>query len=191
MAAIYLDLDTAHDSIRLLDILSGGKNEPLRCVLRSAQLTDNPEYDALSYTWGDRAAEQEITVGSSKVLIQRTLASAMLHLRDRDNIRTLWADALCINQQDRVEKALQVSMMARIYTQCKQCLLWLGCCRDGLEFTLADVRAAFDMLQALAGYADVAARPTSEWRPASLRTSVQRKGAAKAIHAILYRGNPW
>jgi hypothetical protein len=96
----------------------------------------------------------------------------MFHLRDRDNIRTLWADALCINQQDRVEKALQVSMMARIYTQCKQCLLWLGCCEDGLEFTLADVRAAFDMLQALAEYADIADRPTSEWRPASLRTSV-------------------
>jgi hypothetical protein len=57
MAAIYLDLDTAHDSIRLLDILPGEKNEPLRCVLRSVQLTDNPEYDALSYTWGDRAAE--------------------------------------------------------------------------------------------------------------------------------------
>ncbi|RYP33988.1 hypothetical protein DL767_004509 [Monosporascus sp. MG133] len=42
------------------------------------------------------------------------------------NPRSLWADAVCINQQDDAEKTKQVASMADIYRQASSVLVWLG-----------------------------------------------------------------
>jgi hypothetical protein len=38
----------------------------------------------------------------------------------------IWIDALCINQSDNVEKAIQVPLMGSIYTNARQVIVWLG-----------------------------------------------------------------
>jgi hypothetical protein len=38
----------------------------------------------------------------------------------------LWVDALCVNQDDRVEQSQQVAMMAAIYAKALRVLVWLG-----------------------------------------------------------------
>ena len=40
--------------------------------------------------------------------------------------RTLWIDALCINQDDLVERSAQVSIMGSIYSNTSKVLIWLG-----------------------------------------------------------------
>jgi hypothetical protein len=45
---------------------------------------------------------------------------------DETKPRLLGADAVCINQQDNDEKALQVPLMSRIYRQAQQVIVWLG-----------------------------------------------------------------
>jgi hypothetical protein len=40
--------------------------------------------------------------------------------------RPLWADAICINQSDQKEKAIQVSMMGKIYSNAQTVIVWLG-----------------------------------------------------------------
>lgn len=47
-------------------------------------------------------------------------------MRLKDNTRTLWVDALCINQEDNDERAHQVGLMGQIYSKSKTTLLWLG-----------------------------------------------------------------
>jgi hypothetical protein len=38
----------------------------------------------------------------------------------------VWADAVCINQQDNDEKNVQVALMGQIYQQASSCLVFLG-----------------------------------------------------------------
>ena len=39
---------------------------------------------------------------------------------------SIWIDAICINQDDEVEKGAQISLMGSIYTLCKRTIVWLG-----------------------------------------------------------------
>ena len=46
-------------------------------------------------------------------MITENLALALRRLRHREVIRNLWADAVCVNQGDDVEKAQQAAMMVQ------------------------------------------------------------------------------
>lgn len=41
-------------------------------------------------------------------------------------VKLLWVDAICINQDDLVERGRQVTMMGRILALCKNLVIWLG-----------------------------------------------------------------
>lgn len=65
-------------------------------------------------------------VNSQRVLVTKNLHAALQRLRCPDRPRTLWVDALSINQTDREEKTAQVSIMNEIYSSALRCLIWLG-----------------------------------------------------------------
>src|SRR5271156_5680745 len=69
-------------------------------VLQKANLGDAPDFDALSYAWGDR--EQSTPVGAAggptSVEIAPNLRSAMNHFWSSSLERAIWIDALCIYQ---------------------------------------------------------------------------------------------
>ena len=44
----------------------------------------------------------------------------------RVTLLQIWADAVCINQNDLDERSSQVSMMGHIYKNAHQCQVWLG-----------------------------------------------------------------
>jgi hypothetical protein len=47
-------------------------------------------------------------------------------VREKDKNRTLWVDAICINQQDIRERGCQVEMMGDVYSKAARVLVWLG-----------------------------------------------------------------
>lgn len=47
-------------------------------------------------------------------------------MRLRHSKRIIWADAVCINQQDDAEKSHQVPLMGSIYSLAKTDAVWLG-----------------------------------------------------------------
>ena len=59
-------------------------------------------------------------------MITDNLAAALRRLRLFDQPRTLWVDAICINQADSVEKAQQVAQMADTYAYAVCVVAWLG-----------------------------------------------------------------
>ncbi|KAK4495200.1 hypothetical protein PRZ48_013527 [Zasmidium cellare] len=97
----------------------------------SVALNAPHNYEALSYTWGD-ASHQQLTFvldgdRESKILhVGRNLAIALRHLRLDSATRTLWVDAVCINQNDLDERAAQVKRMRNIYGLASKVLVWLG-----------------------------------------------------------------
>ncbi|KAF6823217.1 heterokaryon incompatibility protein [Colletotrichum plurivorum] len=69
----------------------------------------SPDYEALSYVWGYSSDSTSIIVGEQKVDISRNLDVFLRKLRHSSQTRHLWADQICINQNDSTEKTAQIS----------------------------------------------------------------------------------
>lgn len=127
----YKPLDTTGDGIRLL-ILEPAKGiqDPVRCRLRHTAFGNRPEYEALSYMWGDSPARKRITIDGSPFDVTPNLLDALRYLRHEKNERVLWVDAICINQADAQEIRRRIWIMPHIYARARVVLLWLGLFRN-------------------------------------------------------------
>ena len=79
-------------------------------------------YEALSYTWGSDVDSAYIFVAqNSRLLVRRNVTQILRYLRDGIapgcTARTLWIDAICINQENPRETSQQVALMAGIYSR--------------------------------------------------------------------------
>ncbi|KAI0856780.1 heterokaryon incompatibility protein-domain-containing protein [Xylaria cubensis] len=89
-------------------------------------------YEAISYTWGTGEASNPVFVTDDKSIVPAVLtigsnlATALTHLRYKDRSRSLWIDAICINQSDENERTAQVKRMSAIYKQASRVVVWLG-----------------------------------------------------------------
>jgi Heterokaryon incompatibility protein (HET) len=114
-------------SIRLLHIKPGKISDPLICSLHVADLRDDTlSYEALSYAWGDRSTVFPILCNGIATSVQVNLRDALQRLRLEGERRTLWVDALCINQNDVSERGSQVKLMQQIYQRAVRVLIWIG-----------------------------------------------------------------
>jgi Heterokaryon incompatibility protein (HET) len=84
------------------------------------------EYEALSYVWGNPEDRVPIFCSGYEIKVTRNLATALKYLRRTESVRQIWADAICINQQDLIEKGQQVQQMGRVYASADKALVWLG-----------------------------------------------------------------
>ncbi|KAK0705930.1 heterokaryon incompatibility protein-domain-containing protein, partial [Lasiosphaeria miniovina] len=125
------------DSFRTVEVLPGAGADPVVCNLRvhSTSPDDNdnngapwPEYEALSYVWGDPAPSQRIRIRDADadgdcdetMAVTANLHAALRRLRQPDQPRTLWADGICINQADAGEKSHQVRQMGAFYSRARR-----------------------------------------------------------------------
>jgi len=157
-------------SVRLLEIEPGRKSEPIRCRFKVVDLKDDPEYEALSYYWGNKGRKKTVICDGVEVRVTPNLAKALHRYRcvpstakstsgpklhrvfsraagreaQADNLSGiakksdpelpdrhrfcgfLWADVICINQEDDAERSKQIVMMGGIYSQAKAVIVWLG-----------------------------------------------------------------
>ncbi|KAI1197345.1 heterokaryon incompatibility protein-domain-containing protein [Nemania serpens] len=88
------------------------------------------EYEALSWCWGTDPEDYVLKIEENgktyKKRVRKELALALKYLRLPYQTRTLWIDAICINQDDHEERNHQVQMMSRVYTRAKEVCIWLG-----------------------------------------------------------------
>ncbi|KAI1773429.1 HET-domain-containing protein [Hypoxylon cercidicola] len=135
------DNKARYQTIRLLRILRTRPDGFLECHIRTAELGDSQTipYNALSYTWEFTTHQEEtetrnnaerqhiIVCNGRRLLVMRNLFNCLTQLEangyyDRD----LWIDAICINQEDIVERCQQVGIMADIYRSAERVTIWLG-----------------------------------------------------------------
>lgn len=102
-------------------------HDPIHCELVSRTFASKPVYECLSYTWGTEAADKRITINGQEFLVRKNLFFALRQLRMRQKKpRSLWIDAICINQENIPERNAQVGMMEFIYKRATRVLVWLG-----------------------------------------------------------------
>lgn len=159
-ASIYTPLHGGRKEIRLLEIVSVEPDITLKTHVVS--LLDEPVFTALSYVWGSPPTWVGVDVDGAKIPVTENLTNAVRDIHNlwaqehpEKNLEAmrLWADAICINQQDVVEKGFQVPLMREIYSGAEQVLSWLG---KADEVTIS----AFDVLQRI--HHEIAALDTKD-----------------------------
>jgi hypothetical protein len=58
--------------------------------------------------------------------ITRSLYSTLWQNREHGSQARIWADAICVNQNDTTEKTEQIRMMRDIYSRALYVVIWLG-----------------------------------------------------------------
>ncbi|KAI0967601.1 heterokaryon incompatibility protein-domain-containing protein [Xylaria arbuscula] len=133
--------------IRVFELEPGKFSDPIvgRLV---PQAIDGEPYEAVSYVWGDTRKRHDITINGATLSVTENLYGALTACRRRPlsksssssegsnpgtntrpaqkQVRRLWADAVCINQDDLPERTSQVELMARIFAGASRVLAWLG-----------------------------------------------------------------
>ena len=150
---MHAELCRDRSEIRLLQLESeessatGVGTGPIRCSISHVSLDGKPTYTAVSYRWTGGPSVIHVCDGDTqrRLHVCANLEAALRQIRDHTQTTRpgllIWADAICINQEDEVEKSWQVGMMGRIYEQAAFTLVWLG--EDGGErgeFALQQLR---------------------------------------------------
>lgn len=135
------------DSIRLLHLDNAAKaSDPLHCELISINLsnlqTQELDFTAISYTWGDVSQPRQSFIGTKVLAIGSNLYNALFSCRLTDKPIILWADGGCINQTDLAERAQQVTLMREIYSAAQTTICYIG--SGDVSFTS---RSAWNYLQ--------------------------------------------
>ncbi|KAK3640794.1 hypothetical protein LTR56_011671 [Elasticomyces elasticus] len=117
--------------IRILLLLKGTVDEPVRAEIEHWDIRDEDQraYAALSYTWGDpehQPQPQVVFFGRKVRRVTNNLWLFLKRIRQEKTDLCVWADALSIDQENKVEKAQQIQYMTSIYPQAVKVLVWLG-----------------------------------------------------------------
>ncbi|KAF9872968.1 hypothetical protein CkaCkLH20_09478 [Colletotrichum karsti] len=83
-------------------------------------------YAALSYAWGNDPDTECITVNGLPFMARKNLCLSLQRLRKEDEDIVIWVDSICINQDDMVEKGVQIAQMNMIYGGATLVTIWLG-----------------------------------------------------------------
>ncbi|KAI9155707.1 Heterokaryon incompatibility protein [Paramyrothecium foliicola] len=121
-------------------------------LMRHVDLASEPIYDTLSYTWGtpvtvygsaeerDKSWDDDkkgVLCNGKNVLVTSNLWCFLKTWRTwlrkgasttttKAPLNNMWIDAICIDQANVEEKSAQISLMGRIYSQCRRVNIWLG-----------------------------------------------------------------
>jgi hypothetical protein len=90
-----------------------------------------PPYTAVSYTWGDGAPTEPISINEQIFPIRVNLWFCLYYLGQAIKFGTipckyLWVDAICIDQGNNQERKTQVLVMDQIYRKAITVSVWLG-----------------------------------------------------------------
>ena len=194
----YDPLSKDFDQMRLLKLQPRSSSSDIEIEITHVPSSAPPSYEALSYVWGSPERTHNVIVKTSSDLlyelaartsavetqqelldrvqpchlpISRNLFVALDHLRLPDEVRVLWIDAICINQDDIPERSEQVNKMGSIYSHARRVVLWLGEEAD-------ESASAFKILRSLGEGVDVylsGYSSTFSVRPDSLAAMLQSK----------------
>jgi hypothetical protein len=114
-------------TIRMLTLYPGEKDHPLQGALEVVNIDSLGFYEPISYVWGkDPTRSHKIICDGQELSLTSSLYHALSRLRLPDRPRRLWADQICINQDDKDERSQQVQFMNSIYKCANHVLVWLG-----------------------------------------------------------------
>lgn len=127
----YVKIDKTIDQVRVIELLPGSEDDPIKCHLMLCDIHGGGIKEALSYVWGTEKSEKCILVSQQSYpdqhfSVKENLYRILHGLRLPDATRTIWIDAICIDQSNPQERIHQMRLMRDIYTYAQSVIIWLG-----------------------------------------------------------------
>jgi hypothetical protein len=92
----------------------------------NVHLEDAPQYEAISYVWGDPDMSHTINLMNGRTIaITASVARALPYLVNACQTEYLWIDQITIDQRNIEERSQQVKIMGEIYSRSFRCLIWI------------------------------------------------------------------
>lgn len=113
----YDSLRPQHEELRLLKLGPQENGAIHQLQMQTFKLSEAPDFFCLSYVWGVPDRIVPMNVNGHRVLVTANLFSVLNTSFERYQDAWLWADGICINQDDIKERAQQVLIMGKIYKQ--------------------------------------------------------------------------
>lgn len=89
-------------------------------------LESAPEYEAVSYVWGNPHRSHTINLIDGRILpVTASVAWALPYLVHACQTGYLWIDQITIDQSTLAERNHQVKIMGEIYRRSSRCLIWV------------------------------------------------------------------
>ncbi|KAH5650718.1 hypothetical protein HBI23_169750 [Parastagonospora nodorum] len=103
------------------------KESPISLTTKVFRLDQKPDFHAISYVWGTAPASIRVPCnGNGRSLLVTPTAYEMLANFAKFERLWWWVDAVCIDQENEVEKAGQIPLMRQIYAKEMSVAVWLG-----------------------------------------------------------------
>lgn len=195
----YSQLNEKVSEVRLLIVLPGTFYSEIRILLsvvpfprirsfhsRHSRIPGDHQKILQKFLLGHR--------GCRTITIIRNLAEALPYLSFQREPRTIWIDAICVNQQDLAERSSQVLRMPDIYKKATRVVVWLDPSSPGSS-------EAFNLLRSLGSkigvnWQNLTMKPstTLQDQKESYLLDVKMKipfteSQLRAIYSLLFR--PW
>ena len=127
LVPIYHPLDTKQKEIRIATIVPNPDiTAPIEVNLEVVSLFLPGQYAALSYCWASLEGTRDIILCGHKTSVTKNLWEAVRQFRSERVPIRIWMDAVCINQDDVMERSSQVGLMRDVYSMATAVLVWLG-----------------------------------------------------------------
>jgi len=121
-----------------IDRFTAYRNNP-----RANLITCPDWFMALSYCWGDSSTPFSLPTPDGTLTITASLRSAFQRVRLSECDRPIWADGICINQNDTSEKEQQILLMREVYTSAYAVIADIGHVTPTLETALDLIKTFF------------------------------------------------
>ncbi|KAF8857795.1 HET-domain-containing protein, partial [Acephala macrosclerotiorum] len=121
-----LSLEDDSRGIRIALLQPGQWEDPIYCELTKTSLESPLQFEALSYVWAQERGTKSIVLNGLTHTVTTNLFMALRRLRKHREVRSIWIDALCIDQNNIEERNHQVTLMGNIYWTCTKTIAWLG-----------------------------------------------------------------
>ncbi|KAI1751268.1 heterokaryon incompatibility protein-domain-containing protein [Xylaria castorea] len=100
------------------------------------------KYIAISYCWGVLPTDQALVLADgSTIPITAKVVHILQEIIHRAHCNVIWIDAICINQQDLIEKADQISLMTNIYHSAESVEIWLDAGQSSVQVLDKTIRS--------------------------------------------------
>lgn len=93
-------------------------------------LDQPPDYEAISYNWGDSTKTQKILIHGKWFKVTQNANDALYNRSFFAMTKRVWIDSVCIDQNDATEKTKQVRRMTDIYKEASRVIVFLGDVED-------------------------------------------------------------
>ena len=89
----------------------------------SVPLSEQPDFNALSYMWVNAEANTYIIIDGLTFLVRHNLLMFLKRYSQEERPKPIWIDAICINQLDLQERTQQVQIMGEIRASSNCCCM--------------------------------------------------------------------